>query len=252
MRSRANGAHSWCGRRGETIFADLMGLALQDAFGLTARAYDRARRQLVPCFDDFYRTAVELLPFPRQQAITVLDLGAGTGLLAGFIANAFPAAQLTLLDIVPEMLASARERFADHANRVRFMTADLDALQIEGSYDAIVSALAIHHLEEDGKRRLFKTIHAALKPAGVFVNAEQVSGPTATVERRYRASWLRRVRELGVSEEDLASALRRMKLDRSATVEAQLVWLREAGFIDADCAFKDGMFAVIGAAKAAG
>jgi tRNA (cmo5U34)-methyltransferase len=131
-----------------------MGLALKDAFGLTAREYDRARRQLVPCFDGFYRAAVDLIPYPSEQAITVLDLGAGTGLLAGFIANAFPAAQLTLLDIAPEMLARARERFANHTDRVRFVTADLDALQIEGNYDAIVSALAIHHLEDDGKRRL--------------------------------------------------------------------------------------------------
>jgi tRNA (cmo5U34)-methyltransferase len=227
-----------------------MGLALKDAFGLTAREYDRARRQLVPCFDDFYRTAVELLPFARDQAVTVLDLGAGTGLLAGFIAYAFPAAQLTLLDIAPEMLTRARERFADDTDRVRFMTADLDTLQIEGSYDAIVSALAIHHLHDDGKRRLFKTIHTALKPGGVFVNAEQVAGPTAATEARYRASWLKRVRELGVSEDDLAAGLGRMKLDRSTTVEAQLGWLSEAGFNDVDCAYKDGMFAVIGASKA--
>jgi len=227
-----------------------MGFALKDAFGLTAQEYDRARRQLVPCFDDFYRTAVELLPFPSDQAITVLDLGAGTGLLAGFIANAFPVAKLTLLDIAPEMLARARQRFINYTDRVRFVTADLDALQIDGSYDAIVSALAIHHLEDDGKRRLFKTIHAALNPGGVFVNAEQVLGPTAAAERLYRVRWLRRVRELGVSEDDLAAALERMKLDRSATVEAQLAWLREAGFTDADCAYKDGMFAVIGASKA--
>jgi tRNA (cmo5U34)-methyltransferase len=41
-----------------------------------------------------------------------------------------------------------------------------------------------------------------------------------------------------------------MKLDRSATVETQLTWLREAGFGDVDCLYKDGMFAVIGASKA--
>jgi tRNA (cmo5U34)-methyltransferase len=226
-----------------------MASTIEDAFGLTAREYDRARRQLVPCFDDFYRTAVELIPFPREQAIEVLDLGAGTGLLSAFILSAFPAAQLTLLDLSSQMLELARERFADHADRVRFLTADLASLRIEGSYHAMVSALAIHHLEDGGKRQLFRTIHLALKPGGVFVNAEQVAGPTATNERRYRESWLKRVRELGVSEDDLAAALGRMKLDRCATVEKQLEWLREAGFVDADCAYKNGMFAVIGAFK---
>jgi hypothetical protein len=40
-----------------------------------------------------------------------------------------------------------------------------------------------------------------------------------------------------------------MNLDRSATAEAQLAWLHEAGFGEVDCAYKDGMFAVIGARK---
>ena len=112
------------------------------------------------------------------------------------------------------------------------------------------SALAIHHLEDDGKRRLFRTIHAALKPGGVFVNAEQIAGATPATDRRYHENWLRRVRELGVSEADLAAALGRMKLDRCATVEAQFAWLREAGFAEVDCPYKDGMFAVITAIEA--
>lgn len=57
------------------------------------------------------------------------------------------------------------------------------------------------------------------------------------------------MRKLGVSENDLAGALERMKLDRSATVEGQLAWLHEVGFGEVDCAHKDGMFAVIGARK---
>jgi tRNA (cmo5U34)-methyltransferase len=36
-----------------------------------------------------------------------------------------------------------------------------------------------------------------------------------------------------------------MRFDRCATVEDQLVWLREAGFAGADCLFKDHRFAVI-------
>jgi tRNA (cmo5U34)-methyltransferase len=223
--------------------------AIEDVFGLTAKEYDRARRQLVPCFDDFYRTVVELIPFEHDQAIEVLDLGAGTGLLSGFIATSFPMARLMLLDIAPQMLERARERFAGHHDRVSFMIGDLNALPIEGNYHAIVSALAIHHLEDDGKRQLFKAIHKALRPGGVFVNAEQIAGATAAIERRYRANWLKRVRELGVSERDLTAGLERMKFDRSAPLEVQVAWLREAGFGEVDCAYKDGMFAVIGASK---
>jgi tRNA (cmo5U34)-methyltransferase len=36
-----------------------------------------------------------------------------------------------------------------------------------------------------------------------------------------------------------------MELDRCADVEIQLAWLREAGFREVDCLFKDRRFAVL-------
>ena len=75
-----------------------------------ADVYDQARRKLVPCFDDFYRAALDLLPFAPEARFEVLDLGAGTGLLSAMIAEMFPKAQLTLFDLTPEMLTIARQR----------------------------------------------------------------------------------------------------------------------------------------------
>ena len=46
-----------------------------------AENYDRAHLKLVPCFDDLYRTVLELLPFATSARFQVLDLGAGSGLL---------------------------------------------------------------------------------------------------------------------------------------------------------------------------
>jgi tRNA (cmo5U34)-methyltransferase len=219
------------------------------AFNLTAREYDRARRQLVPCFDSFYRAAVELLPFARDRVIKVLDLGSGTGLLAGFVAEAFPFAELTLVDLAPEMLALARERMAPVAGRVRFIVSDYSCQPIMGVFDAIVSALSIHHLSHSDKRALFGKAYAALAPGGVFVNAEQVMGATAEAERRNRARWICEVRERGVAEADLAAALERMKHDIPAPLDIQLEWLQAAGFRDVDCVYKSGMFAVYGGFK---
>lgn len=219
---------------------------IRAVFDLTATVYDRARRQLVPCFDGFYRAAVEALDFPAAAPLAVLDLGAGTGLLAGFVAAAFPAARITLIDVAPGMLARAHERLAPIIDRISFVTADYAEAPLGEACDAVVSALSIHHLEDDAKRRLFHRIHAALKPGGVFVNADQVAGATLMLERRNKAQWIARARELGVAEDDLADAIDRMKFDRPATVAAQLRWLGEAGFENVDCAFKDGMFAVFG------
>ena len=102
-----------------------MAQAVRKAFAADADSYDRARRKLVPCFDDFFRTARELLPFGSDDRFELLDLGAGTGLLSAMIAEAFPSARLTLFDLTPDMLTIARERLKPLGKRVKFVTADL-------------------------------------------------------------------------------------------------------------------------------
>ena len=42
---------------------------IKSRFDEAAQSYDRARRQLVPCFDDFYGTVLDLISFERDAAI---------------------------------------------------------------------------------------------------------------------------------------------------------------------------------------
>ena len=114
-----------------------------------------------------------------------------------------------------------------------------------GPWDAVVSALAVHHLDDAQKQQLFARIHAALRPGGVFVNAEQVAGPTSALTTYYEQWHEQQARAAGSDDAEWAGAVERMSYDRCASVEAQLGWLRDAGFGDADCLFKDHRFAVL-------
>ncbi len=118
-------------------------------------------------------------------------------------------------------------------------------MDLGGRWDLVISALAIHHLDDAAKQALFRRIRQALRPGGLFVNAEQVLGPTPEAEARYTRLWLEQVRAGGVAEPDIARAQDRMQHDRCATVEEQLRWLRAAGFADVDCSFKAWRFAVL-------
>ncbi len=133
--------------------------------------------------------------------------------------------------------------------RFQFEVSDYGTGRINNKYDAVVSALSIHHLSDDQKRALFAQIHGALKEGGMFVNAEQFRGATPDTDRLNHERWLTRVRELGASERDVAAALERMKFDRAATLEDQLEWLAEAGFREIFCAYKNLMFAVYSGIK---
>jgi tRNA (cmo5U34)-methyltransferase len=226
-----------------------MSMSVEASFDEGAAAYDRARQQLVPGLDGFYGAALESVPFERDAQIRVLDLGAGTGLLSSMVAERFPRSRVTLVDLSVEMLRVARRRFPQGDGRFEFRTMDYARKPLPQGYDLVVSALSIHHLTHGDKKELFEKVHDSLAEGGYFVNADQVQGETPEEERSYRGWWLRRVREAGVSEEDLDAALSRMRADRNATLRAQLGWLVEVGFEAVHCAYRDNRFAVYGGRK---
>ncbi|MEQ1887133.1 MAG: class I SAM-dependent methyltransferase [Bryobacteraceae bacterium] len=223
-------------------------LTIAEGFDRAAANYDQARRKLVPCFDHFYGWVVRLLPFAIDAPIDVLDLGAGTGLLSAWVLEGFPNARLHLVDLSEPMLARARERFANRATAPptppTMNVLDYAHSPLDGPYDAIVSALSIHHLTDDLKRDLYARIFAALRPGGVFINADQVLGTTVELEKAYQQTWYNDARALGATDEELNAALIRMQEDRSATLDAQLEWLNDLGFETVDCWFKEARFAV--------
>jgi tRNA (cmo5U34)-methyltransferase len=219
------------------------------AFSAHAPRYTALRRRLVPGYDEFYGAVVDVLSLSAQPPRRVLDLGAGTGLLSARIAEAFPDTEFELLDGSEPMLAEARVRLGDAVAAVH--VADMADPLPAGSFDAIVSALAIHHLTDADKRHLFSRAREALVAGGVFVNAEQVAGPTDELTAIYNSIWERDCRALGATEEELDGARERMRHDRCVDVGSQLAWMREAGFGAADCVYKSWRFAVLAGFKEA-
>ena len=217
-------------------------------FDLCAASYDRDRPKLVPCFDEFYGTVIRLIPFEPSATFRCLDLGAGTGLLAALVKQAFPNAAVHLTDASEAMLAQARIRFRG-TPAVSYAVLDHLALAAVEEYDVVVSALSVHHLPHDQKHDLYGKIHRALRPGGRFIHADQVLGPTPEQETVYQAAWLAHARDKGISADALAQAMERISHDVNAPLADQLQWLSDAGFEQIDCWFKSFRFAVFGGTK---
>lgn len=156
----------------------------------------------------------------------VLDLGTGDGRLLAMLQADRPDMRGVGVDCSEVMLTAARERFAGDG-RIELVEHDLvDPLPAAlGRFDAVVSSMAIHHLEDDRKRSLYAEIFEVLEPGGVFANFEHVASPT----RRLHAAFFEAIGE-SVEDEDPS--------DRLLDVETQLRWLREIGFDDVDCYWK--------------
>lgn len=217
-------------------------------FDSAAQDYDGTRLQYIPCFEQLYGTVLELIPNHRQEPLRILDLGAGTGLLSGLIVKAFPEALVTLADVSTGMLEKARERFDTNPN-VSYRVLDFVNAQLAGHYDVVVSALALHHTPQERLKEVFQKVFNVFEDGGVFINADQTLGTTPQNEQRYADAWLAGARARGCTGEDIEIAMERMKADRTATLEKQLAWMREAGFSHVDCWYKHYRFAVYSGEK---
>jgi tRNA (cmo5U34)-methyltransferase len=125
---------------------------------------------------------------------------------------------------------------------VQPLTAELPS----GPYEAVVSALAIHHLSDADKRVCYARIISVLSPGGIFINAEQVAGKSSRLQRLFEAMHLNAARRLGSSDAEIEGAKERMSHDKCATVADQIAWLERAGYEDAECFFRSFRFAVFG------
>ncbi len=116
-------------------------------------------------------TAAQIPPAAR-----VIDLGGGTGSLAGAILERFPQASVLVRDIDPEMRAVARARLARFARRVEVEAGSFtDPLP---PCNAVLAAFALHHIPDlKEKAEAYARIAKALLPGGVFLNCDAVSGP---------------------------------------------------------------------------
>ncbi|MBP7402795.1 MAG: class I SAM-dependent methyltransferase [Clostridia bacterium] len=219
-------------------------------FDEVSRQYDEQRRKFIPCFDDFYALAATAADTPLPSP-AVLDVGAGTGLLTAFLTERFPTGTYTLVDLSGQMLDRARERFAGR-DGMQYIVADYLEHDFGRTYDLVVSALSIHHLDDDAKRRLYRKCFGLLNPGGVFVNADQVKGDTPYLESLHKRVWYDGIERSGLTPEEIRAGRERIALDREAGLGEQLLWLREAGFRDVGCLYRYLHFAVFMGRKPTG
>ncbi len=220
---------------------------IQDQFNKVSEQYDSQRKILIPCFNDFYDVAVGNLNLESLHPL-ILDLGAGTGIFSWKVIEKYPEAQMTLIDLSEKMLEIARKRFASIQN-IKMIQADFSLFDMENKYDAIISSLAIHHLEDKAKQALYKNIYKGLKPGGVFINADQIAGENSFIQNIYHSQWCNKIEHSVLTREELDVTYERIKLDRRTSVVTQLNWLKEIGFQYVDCLYKYYDFAVMWAKK---
>jgi 2-polyprenyl-3-methyl-5-hydroxy-6-metoxy-1,4-benzoquinol methylase len=121
------------------------------------------------------RRMLAAAPFGRDAEISVLDVGAGYGLLSEEVLKAFPRSRVTMQDYSEPMSDHANRRLAALRSSFSYVMADLVdpgwARKVGGPFDLVVSGLAIHNLNVEAMMRgCYRSIRGLLRPGGAFLD----------------------------------------------------------------------------------
>lgn len=223
-------------------------MTIEEQFNLVAKEYDCNRRRFIPCFDDYYKNTTKLILFNIDTPSRVLDLGAGTGLLTYYWYKECPSAEYVLVDIADEMLEISKKRFAG-IDKIQHKILDYTKELPEGNFDAIISALSIHHLENSQKEELFKNIYNKLPMGGILVNYDQFCAGTDKMNKWFNSYWENQLSNSGLTQKDIELWEERRKLDKECSVETEIGMLYKCNFTEVKCLYSYHKFSVIVAIK---
>ena len=204
------------------------------------------------CIQAILDLLAELLP---PGPARILDVGAGTGSLAGPILTRFPEATVVALDLDPVLMAIGRGALGDGGGRLSWRQVDLRAdgwpqqLATDAPFDAVVSIATLHHFSSRELGSIYAALADLIRPGGLVINAEGLAAGRADAPLVQRFNEVRRRRmvpadgfwEAISANPALAEAVAERETLRAQmrgagprlSAEAHLRALRRAGFQDA-------------------
>ncbi|WP_433221906.1 class I SAM-dependent methyltransferase [Dactylosporangium sp. CS-047395] len=145
-------------------------------------SWDRQQEAFMPDREHRFAAMLDVVDAvtPADRPVRVLDLAGGTGSISLRTLARFDRVEVTLLDLDPALLAIAGASLGD---RARLVVADLRdpgwaATLPHRSFDAVLTATALHWLAPQRLAELYRELPAVLRPGGVFVNADHMPDET--------------------------------------------------------------------------
>jgi len=207
-------------------------------------------RYFVPDRELQLETICSLIP-PTSAPCHIVDLCCGEGLLSRALLDCFPECHVHGFDGSQRMIQHAVEMLVGYGDRFEAKLFDLATsswYELPSPVHAVVSSLAVHHLNQQGKQALFEDVMRCLEPCGVFIIADLVQPVTRLGIRLAEKSWSEVVRQRSLELDGNLKAYECFRdehwnfysdpnpdpIDMPSPLFDQLKWLEKAGFVDVD------------------
>jgi tRNA (cmo5U34)-methyltransferase len=220
-----------------------MSHSVESHLQLQVAEYDELIRRFIPRYDEMLDEVVYLVRSLAVDSGEFVELRIGTGALAERVIKAIPRAQIIGIDADPKMLEEAARRLSSHQNRIKLRLQDFFS-ELPAAQNAYFAALALHHIPDRSlKQTLYRKIYHALRPGGLFLNADAMFDDSNS--NRERKRWAAHLVSAGFDEAEAFDHLQSWrKEDNYFGVETELELMNKAGFSHCDVAWRYGPMAV--------
>ncbi|MGC9517043.1 MAG: class I SAM-dependent methyltransferase [Methanomicrobiales archaeon] len=222
---------------------------VKNHFEEEAVEFDRIIKVIIPSYLEMIESLVSVLPFHESSPINVLDLGCGTGNVSKQIKNKFPNSKITCLDLAEKMIDMAKIKLSPY-NDITYKTIDFRNFNFKQDFDVIISSLAIHHLTNQDKQKIYQKIYDSLHLGGVFYNADILLGSNEKLQDVYMDKWNKHMmKKISKGEIESKWLPKHKEEDIPAKITDHLEWMEKAGFKEIDVVWKYYYFGVYGGTK---
>jgi tRNA (cmo5U34)-methyltransferase len=220
----------------------------------------------VPARAEQTSALLQLLPAETNEEFTAVELAAGEGALAENVLESFPRCHYIALDGSEAMRARMQQRLARFGARLKIHPFELEETawrtEIPEQVRCVLSSLCVHHLDSDGKRRLFHDMFQHLEPGGALLLADIILPADQRVANFFAHQYDKIVREQSLELRGDLSGFEEFQqqawnyfrhdygkpdsYDKPDRLSEQLRWLEEAGFRQVDCYWMRAGHAIYG------
>ena len=220
-------------------------MSVAEHLGIKTSEYDQQILTFIPHYADVLEAAAGALDALDRSARTLVDLGTGSGALAGRCVKRLRGARVIGIDSDAAMLAMARRRLGATITAV---VGNFESTPIPAC-DLVTASFSLHHVAQPAaKLAVFRRAFAALRPGGMLIDADCLLNGDARLQGRDQEEWRRHL----AATHGRAGAAKFLRAwageDTYFTLDQETALLRDAGF-SVDVAWRRGAFAVVAAMK---
>lgn len=213
-------------------------MSVASHLGIRIEDYDRQIATFIPRYAEMLDVAagVAAIGLNRRKPTRLVDLGVGSGALAGRCLILAPRARAVGVDLDESILALATRRLGA---RLITVVGDIAKVPLPAA-DAVTASFSLHHLRtRREKTRVYERCRRALRPGGRLVIVDRYLSDDTALDAADHAAWLShlartysRARAAGFlrawAKEDVYLPLDvDLSLMRAAGLEPAIVWRRD-------------------------